>query len=171
MKDFITRSMLFAALSAVGGSTSLYAQSSEFFEYGGLEYHITGVNEVAVLGYTVEPVELVIPAAVQYDGYNFVVTGIEDEAFRDCVNLVSVTFPETLTSIEHIAFSGCSNLVSIDLPENLTSMGSSVFYGCSSLTSVTCPESLTSIGDAAFYGCSSLTFIDLPDNLTTVSIR
>ena len=79
MKDFITRSMLFAALSAVGGSTSLYAQSSEFFEYGGLEYHITGVNEVAVLGYTVEPVELVIPAAVQYDGYNFVVTGIEDE--------------------------------------------------------------------------------------------
>ena len=33
--------MLLAALFAVGGGASLYAQSSDFFEYDGLKYEIS----------------------------------------------------------------------------------------------------------------------------------
>ena len=41
--------------------------------------------------------------------------GIGDNAFSDCDNLTSITFPESLTTIGKQAFSGCSSLTSITL--------------------------------------------------------
>ncbi|MCM1236993.1 MAG: leucine-rich repeat domain-containing protein, partial [Ruminococcus flavefaciens] len=37
----------------------------------------------------------------------------EEAAFRDCVNLESITIPSSVTSIEWDALDGCTNLTSI----------------------------------------------------------
>ena len=190
MNDFITRFVLLAALFTVFGYMSLCAQS---FEHDGLTYNVTGGNEVEVTGYTVEPVNLVIPATVSYEGTDYEVTGIGMNAFKYCTDMVSVDFPENLTYIGEYAFMFCEALASIDFPESLTSIGGYAFDGafydnpvtidlpenltdigewafahCTNLFSVDFSESLTSIGNYAFFACSSLTSVELSKNLVVI---
>ncbi len=126
-------------------------------------------------------------------GEQYKVTAIEENAFRDCTTLTSVTIPSGVTSIGNSAFSGCDNLTtvmfggnsqlqsigdaafsscstltSITIPEGVTSIGRAAFEDCSSLTSITIPEGVTSIGDSVFYGCDSLTSITIPDSVTSI---
>ena len=99
---------------------------------------------------------ITLPATVTYEGVDYIVTSIGDDAFRDCSSITEITLPEGVTSIGDYAFSGCSSLTDITIPEGVTSIGSRAFSGCSSLTDITIPEGVTSIGDCAFSGCSGL---------------
>ena len=165
MNNFITRFVLFAALFTVFGAMSLRAQS---FEHDGLRYNVTGENEVEVSGYTVEPVNLVIPATVSYEGTDYEVTGIGERAFYNCTRLVSIDFPDGLTVIELEAFAFCESLVSVYFSESITSIGYGAFACCDSLASVDLPESLTDIGGLAFNACSSLVSVYFPESLTSI---
>ena len=111
---------------------------------------------------------VVIPSTVTYEGVEYSVTSIGDDAFYGCSGLTSITLPEGVTSIGYKVFAYCSALTSITLPEGLTSIGNSAFYYCSSLTSITIPEGVTSIGERTFFGCSALTNITLPESLTSI---
>ena len=57
-----------------------------------------------------------------------------------------VVVPEGVTTIGDGAFKNSVNLTSITLPEGVTIIGDSAFHGCARLTSVTLPEGLTCIG-------------------------
>lgn len=163
MKDFITRFVLLAALFTVFGAMSLRAQS---FEHDGLTYNVTGENEVEVAGYTVEPVNLVIPATVSYGGTDYEVTGIGERAFYGSSNLVSIEFPDFIKSIGSYAFANCIGLTSVSLPEGVTEMTMGTFIGCTGLVSVSFPSNLKSFGTGTFEGCTGLTSLSLPENLT-----
>lgn len=52
-------------------------------------------------------------------------------------NLLSITFPETLTTIESNAFNHCENLQSISLPKATNSIQPNSFGGCANITSIT----------------------------------
>lgn len=97
---------------------------------------------------------------------------IGDEVFRGCSALERIIFPSSLESIGEGAFFGCTSLTNINLAycNNLTSIGISAFSGCSSLEGISVPSSITSIGQGAFSGCASLTRIDLShcNNLTCI---
>ena len=93
---------------------------------------------------------------------------IDDGAFNDCNNLISVTLPNSITSIGNSAFRDCVALTYISLPDSVTSIGESVFYNCASLTSISLPDSVTSIGEFAFDDCASLTSITLPNSITNI---
>ncbi len=84
------------------------------------------------------------------------VTGIGDEAFKDCIKLSSITIGNSVTSIGSSAFSGCTGLTSITIGNSVTSIGDVAFFGCTGLTSIIIPNSVTSIGWRAFQGCNSL---------------
>ena len=76
--------------------------------------------------------DIVIPESITFENSKYSVTSIGDAAFYECIDLTSVTIPNSVKSI-----------------------GSDAFWGCRSLTSVTIPNSVTSIGDYAFTICFS----------------
>ena len=93
---------------------------------------------------------------------------INGYVFRDCMNLTSITIPNSVTEIGISTFENCTNLEYMTMPNSVTSIGSSAFYGCSSLTSINIPGGVTRIWSDAFEGCSSLTSITIPDSVTSI---
>jgi len=103
------------------------------------------------------------------------VTSIGTHAFINCIDLTTITVPDSITSIKGGAFLGCSNLESITIPFVGSYSGTSTYgnfgyiFGASSYyeNADRVPPSLHSvvitgngpIGANAFYGCSSLTSV------------
>ena len=80
--------------------------------------------------------------------------------------LTSVTLTEGLTSIGNQAFENCISLISINIPSSVTYIGTYAFDGCENLTSpIVIPEGVTKLDDGVFINCSSLTSITLPQSL------
>ncbi len=92
---------------------------------------------------------------------------IAANAFEQCAQLTSVTFPASPVNIGASAFTGCTALTnlalggSIAIPESLCS-------GCTALTSVTLGEGLTSIGAYAFMHCRKLSEIRIGAQVTHI---
>ncbi|MBR5643497.1 MAG: leucine-rich repeat protein [Salinivirgaceae bacterium] len=57
--------------------------------------------------------EIVIRSSVDYNGDETAVTSIAGSAFKDCIDITSVTIPASITSIGYDAFDGCTGLTSI----------------------------------------------------------
>ncbi|MDL2223928.1 leucine-rich repeat domain-containing protein [Bacteroidales bacterium OttesenSCG-928-M06] len=81
---------------------------------------------------------------------------IAGRAFQDCTSLTSVILSEGLEGIDDSAFEGCRSLETIILPSSLVYLGNEVFYGCSGLKTVILGKSIESIDFGAFTGCGSL---------------
>ncbi|MBR2229529.1 MAG: leucine-rich repeat protein [Prevotella sp.] len=133
---------------------------------------------------------VVIPSTVTYDGTQYSVTSIGEDAFyRSSVTsitipnsvtsigkdafiyskkMTSITIPNSVKTIGDGAFTTCEGLTSIIIPSSVTSIGNGAFNKCSGLTSVTLYTGLTSIGDMAFYECSSLTSVTIPASVTSI---
>ena len=104
----------------------------------------------------------------------YLVSGIENYAFRDCYRLESITIPASAFNIGEYAFDNCTSLISVKITDNSYSqdyhysIGDNAFHSCWSLTSINIPSSVTSIGDNAFQNCSSLTSINIPSSVTSI---
>ena len=109
-----------------------------------------------------------IPSKVEYDGVEYTVTAIEDQAFYYFKRVTSVTIPNTVTSIGDFSFYFCENLVDITIPNSVISIGRNAFADCTGLSSITISNSVTTIGYAAFFECSALTEVNIPNSVTTI---
>lgn len=70
-----------------------------------------------------------------------------------------------VTSIDELAFANCINLLSIDIPTTIVSIGSKAFSNCVSLTTVTTrPNSPPRCDASIFNNCTSLRTILVPDD-------
>ena len=154
-------------------------------------------NEAKVIGNNYSG-DITIPSIVNYQGKDFAVTSIDDDAYGYCVSLTSITIPDGVVTIGFWAFGGCTNLTSVNFGKNseLKSIGDFAFEGCDNLTSIDIPNSVTSIdgyvfesctnlasvnfgtnskleniGQGAFDGCSSLTSVIIPDSVTSIGIQ
>lgn len=124
MKKCIRGLLLFLAAGYVAGA---YAYD---FQVDGIYYTIVGETvEVDDDGsYAAYSGEVIIPPSVTYNGKEYPVTSIGDNAFWNCTGLTSVTIPSLVTSIGDWAFWGCDGLTSITIPESVTSIGEAVFF-------------------------------------------
>lgn len=104
--------------------------------------------------------EVIIPNNL----YGVPVTEIEDYAFCDCKELVSIEIPKSIKSIGQ-SFSYCEKLKSVVIPEGVERIESETFRYCFELEKVDIPESVKEIGECAFERCWKLDNIILPDNL------
>lgn len=96
------------------------------------------------------------------------VTAIGNHAFSDCDKLETILIPNSVTTIGDHAFSYCRSLENINIPQGVTTIGNHVLSGCDSLKSITIPNTVTSIGDDAFYSCNTLTSVVIPDSVVTI---
>ena len=122
-------------------------------------------STVFITGYQGDGGAVTIPA--QIDGRP--VTVIDQGAFNNCIDIVSITIPSSVTRIESMAFSG-TGLTSVTIPDSVTSIGSMAFYKCASLTSVTIPNSVKTIGRMTFSGCTNLTGVTIPSSVTSIEM-
>jgi len=121
-------------------------------------------GEAEITGYVRKPTgDLVIPGDL--DGYP--VTGLRENLFFECRDLISVVIPEGVRSIGDHAFSACTGLTSVTIPNSVTSLSDGVLKSCYSLTGVVIPDSVTSIGRWAFTS-SGLTGVTIPDSVTSI---
>lgn len=135
---------------------------------------------------------VVIPASVTYNGTTYPVTSINPEAFQACVDLTSVTIPNTVTSIWYSAFMDCSGLTSVTIPNSVSSIGKEAFNGTAwynnqpdglvyagkvlykykgiipNNTSIIVEEGTLGIADGAFSGCRGLTSVTIPKSVTSI---
>ena len=111
---------------------------------------------------------IVIPSTVTYNGKQYTVTSIGDNAFSSCYNLTKVTIPNSVKTIENSAFKGCTGLKTVTIGNSVTTIGISAFAGCTGLTEVTIPNSVTTIWSGAFAGCTGLTEVTIPNSVTTI---
>lgn len=121
------------------------------------------------------------------------VTSIGGESFKDCKNLKSVKFADSLTYIGASSFMFCNSLSGdLTIPANVTQIGGSAFQdcsfktvtilgsvdainaftfcGCTELESITIPSGPKIIDGWAFDGCKKLERFTIPDSVTDIQI-
>ena len=104
-----------------------------------------------------------------YSGITYRIVKIDDNVFKDCANLKTVTIPDTVTEIGNSAFEGCISLEKINIPDSVIKIGDRAFTNCKFLNNINISNSVVEIGNSAFVGCSSLTSILIPDKVTKIS--
>ena len=80
----------------------------------------------------------VIADTVTFEGNNYVVKIIEDNAFSDCYELTSITIPNSVETIGEQAFQGCTGLTSVTIGSGVTDIGAKAFNYCNALETVKC---------------------------------
>lgn len=110
--------------------------------------------------------DIVIPETVSYEGKEYKVTRIGEQAFHGD-DLTSVVIPNSVITIAKEAFNACYKLTSVTIGNSVTTIEEKAFNTCRSLTSLTIPRSVTSIEKGAFAGCAitSLVIEDAPVSL------
>ncbi|SCZ79687.1 leucine-rich repeat domain-containing protein [Acidaminobacter hydrogenoformans] len=94
---------------------------------------------------------------------------IDEYAFANHKDLLSVELPSTVTEIRSWSFDRCERLGSIKLPEGLERIGNNAFYACYNLSAMALPATLKYLGESAFWGCINLHSVSLPAGLQEIS--
>jgi hypothetical protein len=128
--------------------------------------YITNNGTITITGYTGSGGNVTVPDTIN----GLPVTTIF-HAFKHCLNLTSVTIPNTVTSIGWEAFDDCYNLTNALIGNGVTNIDIGAFSYCTSLTSVTIGTNVTSIVNGAFNNCGALTGVYLNGNAPSVDSR
>lgn len=112
--------------------------------------------------------DVVIPSSFEYEGKQYTVTVISENAFKECGDLHSVAIANTVKTIGNMAFIECVNMESVTLHEGLEEIGRQAFYNCCTLNKIEIPNSVETIGDYAFYGCLSAKTITIGSGITNI---
>ena len=114
------------------------------------------------------PAVLNIPSTYKSPFGTIRITKIDNELFKDCDKLQSVTIPDTVTEIGEMAFENCTSLEKINIPDSVTEIGNSAFAGCSSLITAVIPNKVTKISEALFSNCTYLVNVTIPNGVTEI---
>jgi uncharacterized repeat protein (TIGR02543 family) len=80
---------------------------------------------------------------------------IKDHAFYRSL-ITSIHIPDQVTTVELYAFRDCLNLSSVTIGTGLTTISAYMFDRCTSLTEIILPPNISFIGYGAFYDCTNL---------------
>lgn len=111
---------------------------------------------------------ILVPRTVRYDNQNYVVTGIGDGCFSNCIRIQSVELPTTMFQIGAASFAHCTDLQHVKLPKTLTTIGEHAFEGCSALVDVVMPNAVWQLGAYAFKDCVNIRHFVISHGLTEI---
>ena len=66
-----------------------------------------------------------------------IVESIDMWAFYDCIYLINIKIPDTISSIGSSAFANCVNLINMVIPNGVTKINSYTFYNCENVIEIT----------------------------------
>ena len=93
---------------------------------------------------------------------------IQDEAFMNNKEIVSVIMTDSVQFVGKKAFSKCRLLQNVHWSKNAKTLREETFSSCKNLQNLTIPEGVTSIEKGAFYDCKSLETISLPSTIEQI---
>lgn len=131
-------------------------QVGDVYSVGDLKYKVTGAKEVSVIGLAKEEVEIKIPSAVSISGKAYKVTSVQEKAFYQNEDIVSIAIGNNVIYIGKYAFYQCPNLETVKFGKRVSVISTCAFTQCSNLENVTLPSSIRRIGAKAFYQCPSI---------------
>ena len=94
-----------------GETITLYAWWKEENKPSDFSYSVSG-GILRINGYTGTDTHIVVPSYIAGTR----VTHINDEAFKDCANIISLTLPSTIQNIGENVLSGCTGLSHLTIP-------------------------------------------------------
>jgi len=100
------------------------------------------------------------------DGASTIGDCIGEYAFKGCINLNSISLPQSFTAIGQSAFEDCEKLEFVNIP-SVQDLGHSCFKGCRRLSTIELPPSLIRIGGACFYD-TTLSYIRIPKGVSDI---
>ena len=93
---------------------------------------------------------------------------IKSNTFYECINLTTVTLPNSLVTIGYGAFSSCRSLANITIPNGVTTIEGAAFSSCQSLTSIVIPNSVKTINGSAFHNCTNLKSVTISEGIEKI---
>ena len=144
-----------------------FAQAAvgDTFETDGVTYVVKSEETVGVSSVASSVTSCAIPASITYDGADYKVVAIEEDAFY-WSNVVKIELPETVESIKKGAFRS-SPLAEINLPASLKEIGERAFYN-TEITSIAIPDGVIRLENGTFQQCEELLSITLPSQLESI---
>lgn len=146
-------------------TTSAALKVGERFTTGNFVYAVTAVAEgnvkaaVKVRGLSNDgktKTSVTIPASVTWQGVSYIVSGINEKAFKNNTKLTTVKVGKNVTYIGKRAFQGMTSLKSVTIGSGVTKIKKFAFAGCKALRKVTIPAKVTFIAEKAFQNCKKL---------------
>lgn len=131
-------------------------QIGDVYSVGDLKYKVTGAKEVSVTGLAKVTDTLTIPSSVTISGKVYKVTAIQDKAFYQNEDIVSIAIGNNVIYIGKYAFYQCPNLETVKFGKRVSVISTCAFTQCPNLENVTLPSSIRKIGAKAFYQCTSI---------------
>ncbi len=93
---------------------------------------------------------------------------IENGAFLNRKDIITVEIDDNITVIGDSAFEGCENLRHIKLSADLQEIGKFAFYNCKNLKSISLSKKINRIGRSAFQNCTKLDAIEIFYGIDTI---
>ena len=145
-----------ANYSVDGYSDSIFltfkTNDSKTIEYTDCTYELSYDGTAKIVKYNKNDKSLVsLPRVVKDEGFDYVVTKIDKEAFARHNELELIEFPEKLELIDEYAFYECRGLKYIILPSKIKSIGSYAFYNSSYIDFIYLPKSIEKISNNTFF--------------------
>lgn len=142
------------------------AMSAEVVD--GINYSFNKENKTAEVAKSYYVDNVMIPEKVFFEGTEYTVNSIGEEAFANNYALTSVSMGNSVKSIGTEAFAGCPKLTTLSLSKNLETIGDRAFWLCGSLHHIAIPNSVKTIGAEAFANCSRLSHAFIGNGVTSI---
>ena len=135
------------SVEVISGSLFYSSTSIEFNQYSNACYIGNENNPYLILvkAASTSITECTINANTKY---------IQDNAFRNCSDLISIEIPDSVIETGKWVFMSCQKLESVVFGKGLTKITTLMFGDCTALKNVVLSDSITEIGDFAFDGCA-----------------
>jgi len=165
--------------------------SADAVEIDGVYYNLLPKSGSNIAEVTYHPNkysgDVVIPESIKYENIEYRVISLGSGSFTGCINLKSITLPNSIETIQENAFDyysfqnnytyeGIIHIHSLSawLKIDFKDYGTPLYYAHhlylngEEIKELTIPDDITSIPHAAFRGCVGLTSVKIPNTVTTI---